>query len=223
MPHSEHQSQPLSPLNPIPHNGGHPILVQHPAPNVRQTQFVGAKGCRSVHARQGAPFQRNHQKSGVVVEFPQPECAVPSYKQLPKGGVVVREPHRRDVLHIAAAVSSETRKTAASAKCRSFILPPRDRKIESYVGTRGAPALRFHTTGTTAGIQSKHATGLRLILGRPGVGRERRDMALPGLNLHQLKVARADGRAWCGVARYSNGACWLDSTATIGPGLVLAY
>jgi len=49
---------------------------------------------------------------------------------------------------------------------------------------------RFFLSGTTAGIQAKHAGRLRLILGRLNVAVEPRDMALPGLNLHPLKGAR---------------------------------
>jgi proteic killer suppression protein len=49
---------------------------------------------------------------------------------------------------------------------------------------------RFFLRGTTAGIQSKHATRLRLILGRLSVAVEPRDMALPGLDLHALKGSR---------------------------------
>lgn len=49
---------------------------------------------------------------------------------------------------------------------------------------------RFFERGTTAGIQSKHAARLRLILGRLSVAREPRDMGLPGLNPHPLKGDR---------------------------------
>ncbi len=45
---------------------------------------------------------------------------------------------------------------------------------------------RFFTRGNTAGIQTKHAARLRLILGRLHVEAEPRDMALPGLRLHPL-------------------------------------
>lgn len=46
---------------------------------------------------------------------------------------------------------------------------------------------RFFTTGSTVGIQAKHAERLRLILGRLNVAAEPRDMNLPGLGLHPLK------------------------------------
>jgi proteic killer suppression protein len=46
---------------------------------------------------------------------------------------------------------------------------------------------RFFTTGSTAGVQAKHAERLRLILGRLNVAVESRDMNLPGLDLHPLK------------------------------------
>ena len=49
---------------------------------------------------------------------------------------------------------------------------------------------RFFLRGTTAGIQAKHASRLRLILGRLHVAVEARDMALPGLDLHPLKGDR---------------------------------
>ena len=46
---------------------------------------------------------------------------------------------------------------------------------------------RFFTTGSTAGIQGKHADRLRIILGRLHVSVEPKDMNLPGLVLHELK------------------------------------
>jgi len=46
---------------------------------------------------------------------------------------------------------------------------------------------RFFSTGSTSGIQAKHATRLRIILGRLNVAAEPRDMGLPGLRLHPLK------------------------------------
>ena len=49
---------------------------------------------------------------------------------------------------------------------------------------------RFFTTGSKAGIQAKHASRLRLILGRLNVASEPRDMNLPGLDLHPLKGER---------------------------------
>lgn len=49
---------------------------------------------------------------------------------------------------------------------------------------------RLFSQGSSAGIPSKHATRLRLILGRLSVAREPRDMRLPGLELHPLKGAR---------------------------------
>jgi proteic killer suppression protein len=50
---------------------------------------------------------------------------------------------------------------------------------------------RFFETGSSSGIQSKHAARLRLILGRLNVAAEPRDMALPGLELHPLRGNRA--------------------------------
>lgn len=49
---------------------------------------------------------------------------------------------------------------------------------------------RFFATGSLAGIQSKHAARLRLILGRLSVSLEPGDMGLPGLGLHPLKGDR---------------------------------
>ena len=49
---------------------------------------------------------------------------------------------------------------------------------------------RFFTTGSKAGIQAKHASRLRLVLGRLNVSSEPRDINLPGLDLHRLKGAR---------------------------------
>ena len=58
-------------------------------------------------------------------------------------------------------------------------------------GFRHKGLRRFFETGSTAGIQAKHAARLRLILGRLNVSVEPRDMALPGLDLHQLRGNRA--------------------------------
>lgn len=49
---------------------------------------------------------------------------------------------------------------------------------------------RFFTSGSTAGIQSKHAARLRLVLGRLQASTCPRDMNLPGLNLHPLSGER---------------------------------
>ena len=50
---------------------------------------------------------------------------------------------------------------------------------------------RFFVTGSTRGIQAKHADRLRLILGRLNVASLPRDMNLPGLSLHELRGTRA--------------------------------
>jgi toxin HigB-1 len=50
---------------------------------------------------------------------------------------------------------------------------------------------QFFRRSLTVGIQSRHATRLRLVLGRLNVARQPRDMGLPGLNLHPLKGNRA--------------------------------
>ncbi len=49
---------------------------------------------------------------------------------------------------------------------------------------------RFFATGNKQGIQAKHADRLRLVLGRLNAAADPRDMALPGLDLHQLHGAR---------------------------------
>lgn len=51
---------------------------------------------------------------------------------------------------------------------------------------------KFFATGSTAGIQSAHATQLRLILVRLHAAMEIKDMDLPGLRLHPLSGKRAD-------------------------------
>lgn len=45
---------------------------------------------------------------------------------------------------------------------------------------------KFFARGVKSEIQAKHAERLRLILGRLNVSIRPRDMALPGLNLHEL-------------------------------------
>ena len=60
----------------------------------------------------------------------------------------------------------------------------------AIVGFRHKGLERFFLRDTTAGIQSKHAKRLRLILGRLSVAKEPRDMGLPGLHLHPLKGDR---------------------------------
>lgn len=48
----------------------------------------------------------------------------------------------------------------------------------------------FFTTGNKRGVQAKHADRLRLVLGRLNAATNPRDMALPGLELHELQGAR---------------------------------
>ena len=45
---------------------------------------------------------------------------------------------------------------------------------------------RFFLKGMKSGIQAKHASKLRLILGRLNASQSPKDMNLPGLYLHQL-------------------------------------
>jgi proteic killer suppression protein len=49
---------------------------------------------------------------------------------------------------------------------------------------------QFFATGTKSGIQAKHASRLRLILGRLNASTSARDMDLPGLDLHELRGSR---------------------------------
>jgi len=49
---------------------------------------------------------------------------------------------------------------------------------------------RFYLKGTKSGIQAKHASKLRLILGRLNASATPKDMDLPGLYLHQLSGGR---------------------------------
>jgi proteic killer suppression protein len=49
---------------------------------------------------------------------------------------------------------------------------------------------RFFLKGTKSGIQAKHASRLRLILGRLNASLNPQDMNLPGLCLHQLSGER---------------------------------
>lgn len=49
---------------------------------------------------------------------------------------------------------------------------------------------KFFSKGVKSGIQPKHSERLRLILGRLNVSLSPRDMALPGLYLHELSGNR---------------------------------
>jgi len=49
---------------------------------------------------------------------------------------------------------------------------------------------KFFLRGTKVGIQAKHASRLRLILGRLNASTEPKDMDLPGLKLHELSGKR---------------------------------
>lgn len=51
---------------------------------------------------------------------------------------------------------------------------------------------RFFETGTKSGIQAQHAERLRLVLAQLNAATASRDMRLPGLALHPLKVNRKD-------------------------------
>ena len=51
---------------------------------------------------------------------------------------------------------------------------------------------RFFLKGTKSGIQAKHASKLRLILGRLNASVTPKDMDLPGLHLHQLIGGRSE-------------------------------
>lgn len=58
------------------------------------------------------------------------------------------------------------------------------------VGFKHKGLEKFFAEGSKSGIQAKHAERLRLILGRLNVSMNPRDMALPGLNLHELSGDR---------------------------------
>ncbi|MBC8029226.1 MAG: type II toxin-antitoxin system RelE/ParE family toxin [Pyrinomonadaceae bacterium] len=58
------------------------------------------------------------------------------------------------------------------------------------VGFKHKGLEKFFAEGIKSGIQAKHAERLRLILGRLNVSMNPRDMALPGLNLHELSGDR---------------------------------
>jgi len=49
---------------------------------------------------------------------------------------------------------------------------------------------RFFLKGIKSGVQAKHASKLRLILGRLNASENPQDMNLPGLYLHQLSGVR---------------------------------
>jgi len=49
---------------------------------------------------------------------------------------------------------------------------------------------KFFLKGTKSGIQAKHASKLRLILGRLNASTNSGDMDLPGLKLHELSGKR---------------------------------
>ncbi|KAA3629442.1 MAG: peptidase [Proteobacteria bacterium] len=56
---------------------------------------------------------------------------------------------------------------------------------------------KFFLKGTKSGIQAKHATRLRLILGRLNAATNPHDMDLPGLKLHELSGGRkGDWSVW---------------------------
>jgi len=49
---------------------------------------------------------------------------------------------------------------------------------------------RFFESGSTAGINAKHAPRLRILLARLHVSRSLKDMDAPGFHLHELKGSR---------------------------------
>ena len=60
----------------------------------------------------------------------------------------------------------------------------------SISGFRHKGLERLFTRGDKSGIQTQHANRLRLILGRLHAATSPRDMALPGLVLHELRGTR---------------------------------
>lgn len=81
----------------------------------------------------------------------------------------------------------------------------------AILGFKHKGLARFFTQGTIAGIQSKHARRLRLILARLSVATEPRDMGLPGLHLHPLKGDRE------GTWTVSVSANWRVTFRFLGP------
>lgn len=67
---------------------------------------------------------------------------------------------------------------------------------------------KFFLKGTRSGIQAKHASRLRLILGRLNASTSPKDMDLPGLKLHRLSGRRNDiwlvwvSGNWCVTFRF---------------------
>lgn len=51
---------------------------------------------------------------------------------------------------------------------------------------------KFFLKGTKSGIQAKHASKLRLILGRLNASVSAQDMNLPGLYLHELSADKSE-------------------------------
>ena len=70
---------------------------------------------------------------------------------------------------------------------------------------------RFFRTGSTSGIQAKHASKLRLLLAQLDMAAMVDDMDLPGLRLHPLKGDRKGSWAvtvqanWRMTFRFDNG------------------
>lgn len=70
---------------------------------------------------------------------------------------------------------------------------------------------RFFRTGSTSGIQAKHASKLRLLLAQLDMAATVDDMDLPGLRLHPLKGDRKGSWAvtvqanWRMTFRFDNG------------------
>jgi len=70
---------------------------------------------------------------------------------------------------------------------------------------------KYYETGSTAGIQPKHATRLRMILAALDTASIIDDMDLPGFGLHQLKGSRkgiwavAVSGNWRVTFRFENG------------------
>ena len=73
---------------------------------------------------------------------------------------------------------------------------------------------RFFATGSKVGLQAKHADRLRLILGRLNAAASAHDMALPGLELHEL---RGDRRGTWAVTVSGN---WRITFRVVGKDIV---
>ncbi|MGH8116589.1 MAG: type II toxin-antitoxin system RelE/ParE family toxin [Rhodanobacteraceae bacterium] len=74
---------------------------------------------------------------------------------------------------------------------------------------------RFFRTGSTAGIQAKHAKKLRLILAQLEQSATVADMVVPGLRTHRLKGKRSDTFAVTVQANWRITFCFENGNAEV--------